>query len=480
MSNTEPAAATFPGDGTDRPSWLAVATGLNTAMLVTYLACKPPQVHTLSWRARLFTSAVYLLIACLAGAAGTWIALSIDTRRQFRQLVLWGARGWIFLPAIMMFLREKSVWAPLVAAFSAALMAAYLYRFTEANRQESHTPTPSQSLEKNLFTTQIRLAPTSWVPFYVSLLLYGAFLSAVAGELEFVTLFLAGSTFLLALEIITALTNKREPDESHKEDIDRSSHLSSLFAAAFFCVFIALTASPAPWRDPLRTWMRVRSNPAPAKQTSSPDHSSSGYRTIVLWPIQKKEKVIPSPPLNNTSTPGNARPWIIPFYGPYWYFKSVGESPGPNARTTHGDPLKVNVHSTDKGPLLMEAHQYLADPVDLTCCREMQVVFRNDTSLGAFAVSISLTDSHSKGKQSQNLGIKSVAPSPADPSPANISPTNKPPGNASSVEETLTFPFPKHGVIKKFDAITVVLLPDAQHRTAGRKVAVERFVMIPN
>jgi len=118
----------------------------------------------------------------------------------------------------------------------------------------------------------------------------------------------------------------------------------------------------------------------------------------------------------------------------------------------------------------MEAHQNLPDPVDLTCCREMQIVFRNDTSLGTLGVGISLTDSHSKGRPSQSLGLKFVAPGPAD----------QPPGSTSPVEETLTFPIPKHGSIKKFDAITVILLPDTKHLTAGRKVAVERFVMIPN
>jgi hypothetical protein len=122
-----------------------------------------------------------------------------------------------------------------------------------------------------------------------------------------------------------------------------------------------------------------------------------------------------------------------PLLRPYWYFKFAGESPGLDARTTRGDPLKVNVRSSDRGPLLLEAHQYLSDPIDLSCCREMQIVFRNDVALGALPVSLSLKDS--ERKLSQNLGIKYVAPSLAD----------QPPGNTSPVEETLVFPFPKTG-----------------------------------
>jgi hypothetical protein len=448
--------------------WLALATGLNLAIAVCNLTCKSPQTHTLSWAARLLSPVVYLLIACLAGAAGTWIMLPRSSRRQFRSLSRCGVRGWVFVPAIILFLQQESVWALLVSVVASALMAASLYRFTEAMPYDAHEiPRSQQYLERSLFATQVRLAPTSCVPFGLSLGLYGAFLSAVAGKIVLVTLLLAASTFLLVLQIKAAHTKK---DQGQSESTGRRTHLYSLIATAFFCAFIAISASSI-WRDPLLGLGRVPSGPTPAKQNSSTDHSSGGYRTIVLWPIQKEEKIIPSPPLNMSAlSPYLGKPWIIPFYGPYWYFKSPGESPGPNTRTTQGDPLKVNVRSTDRDPLLMEAHQHLSNPIALSCCREMQIVFKNAVSLGAFAVSISLTDLHSQGRLSQNLGVKYVVPNPA----------NQGPGNTLPVEQTLVFPFPKHGVIKKFDSITVVLLPDALHRTAGRRVAVERFVMIPN
>jgi hypothetical protein len=451
-----------------RRSWFALATGLNLAIAVCYLTCKPPQNHTLSWPARLLTSAVYLLVASLIGALGTWSVLPRSSQRHFKALALSGVRGWVFVPAIVLFLQYKSLWAPLIAVVSAALMAVYLYGSTDAMpRPALETPRSQQYLQRNLFTSEVRLARTSWVPFGLSLLLYSAALSAIARETELLTLFLALSTFLLVLQITAVQTEVKDPNA----DVGRRPRSYSFIATAFCCVFIALSVSPRVWQDPLLAWKHSPSHPPPAKkQRPPPDHSSSGYRTIVLWPIQKKEKVVPSPHLNNASSRGIAKPWIIPFYGPYWYFKSLGETPGPNARTTRGDPLKVNVRSTDNNQLLMEAHQYLPDSIDITCCREMQIVFRNDLSLGAFAVSISLMDSHSKRTLSQKLGVKFVVPNPADQSP----------GNASPVEESLTFSFPKHGTIKRFDSIIVALLPDANHRTAGRKVAIERFVMVPN
>jgi hypothetical protein len=454
--------------------WFALATGLNLAIVVCYLTCKPPQphtqTHTLSWQARLFTSAVYLLVACLIGALGTWVTLPQSLRRHFRPLALYGIRGWVFVPAIVLFTQYGSIWAPLIAV-APALMAAHLDRFVDAILKPApEVPRSQQYLQRTLFTSEVRLAPTSWLPFGLSLLLYGVLLSVIRREIELLTLFLAACTFLFARQIIAAQTKNEDPDK----EVDRRRPWSYSFIAAAFCfLFLALSVSPHVWQDPLLAWKRPSSSPPPQKKQPTPqERSSSGYRAIVLWPIQKKEKVVPSPPATNASSRGTAKPWVIPFYGPYWYFKSFGETPGPNARTTRGDPLKVNVHSTDKGPLLMEAHQYLPDPVDMTCCREMQIVFRNDASLGAFAVSISLADSHSKGTPTQSLGVKFVSPSPTL--------AGQPTLNPSPIEETLTFPFPIHAAIKKFDAITVVLLPDANQRTAGRKVAVERFVMLPH
>jgi hypothetical protein len=449
-----------------RSGWIAFATGLHLAFAVCYVICKPPQTLTLSWGIRLRISVVYLLIACFVGALGTWIALPHNSRVQLGSLLRCGVRGWIFLPAIMLFLRQSSVWAQLLATLSAMVMALYSLHFAEtAPRGVPEKLRSQQYFEQELFSTQIRLAPTSWVPFDLSLGFYGAFLSAVAGRMVLVTLLLAASTFLLVLQITEASTRK---DQMQSENLKQRFHLYFLIAMAFCSVFIALSASSSASRVPLHGGGGFPSNPALAKKESPKDHSAGGYHIIVLWPPHKEDKIIPSFPRTvDALSAGVAKPWIIPFYGPYWYFKFSGESPGSDAQTTRGDPLKVNVRSTDSGQLLMEAHQNLSAPIDLACCSEMQVVFRNDMSFGAFAIGLSLTDSQKK--LSQSLGVKYVAP---------ISP-ERGSGDASPLEKTLIFALPKHGSIQKFDAITVALLPDAMHLTAGRKVAVERFVMIP-
>jgi len=470
MDDPEVAANSIDDDPVERPSWLAAATGFNCALAFSYLACKPPQAHTLSWTARLLAPASFILLSCLAGTAGTWIALSRERRSQFRDLVRWGARGWVFLPAMMLFLRERSPWAPVLAMLSAALMAAYLVRLTgTASPFAWRAKRPE--VEKDSFITQFHFEGVSWISFTVSLCLYGAVLYAVQGKLAFVTLLLGATVFLLTSQIIAAhLLIRREEEPGHK----RGTRPYSLVAVAFLCAFAAVSVSSRTayllWPRGLFVQPRVQAQSRPVQQASG-KHSSEGYQAIVLWPIRNKEKVISSPPLDlHPGSHGTAKPWAIPFDGPYWYFKIPGESPGPEARTVQGDSLKVNVRSTNSYPLLMEAHQKLADPVLLACCHEIQVVFKNDLAMGATEMGLSLTDSHSAGELTQNLGVQYVA----------LDGTGERSGNSLTTEETLTFAIPKSAKIRSFDQITVILFPDPVHSTLGRKVAIERFVMIPN
>ena len=455
IGNPEVIASTPDRTVNPRRRPLAMILGLILAIVVSYIICQPPRSHTPSLRARLFTAAAYILIACLAGALGTWIALPRHTRHQFRSLTLWGIRCWVFLPSIMIFLREKALWAPIIAFASAVLMALYLSRIPNAT-----TPRSNQEVEKNSFITQLHFEQISAATIAASLCLYGAVVSAMTERAALSTLLLAIGSFLLLSQIIaTQATANRRPSQKPRP--------YALLASAFLCVFVALAVPGQMLHIHLEP--PSASPPKSSKQASQPN-ASAGYRTIVLWPIPKKEKILIAPSTAPDAASGHkATPWVIPFDGPYWYFKFPGESPGPLARNAHGDPLKVNVRSTDRSPLLMEAHQYLPTPVDLSCCRELQVVFRNDASLGVSQVGILLTNSHAKSKSSQSLGIRPIT---------SVNPGQLP-QSPSPIEETVTFPIPRPATIKQFDQITVALLPRSPYATAGRKVAIEKFIMVP-
>ena len=436
---------------TRRRGWYALATGLNTAFVISYLICKPPS-HTLSLATRLVAPVIFIAVATIAGIFGTWMMLPTGEHDQLRTLSRIGLRGWIFLPTIALFLHQGSPLAPLIAIISATLIAISIHRVTAS------TPEPIKP-QPNLFTTEIQISPSSWLPLALSLCLYASFAAATQKEIELVTLLLSIWTLVVTLQITAA-----QPTTSTQQSATNSRPYS-LIVTAVLCAFIALSLSANIWHDSYLGWSGAHPS-GPKNPIATTNRPSTGYQTIVLWPLKKPEKVIPSPPVHiDPLAPGTGKAWIIPFYGPYWYFKVPGETPGPNSQTTHADPLKAKIVSTDRLPLLMDAHQYLATPIDLNCCREMQVVFRNDPTLGALAVALSLTNSQTK--RSQNLGIKLVTPTQHS-------------GPASPTEETLIFSFPKSAAITKFDAITVTLVSTPTHSTAGRRVAIEKFIMIPN
>ena len=445
--------------------WVALATGLNLAFLVCMLLCKAPDALALSWPSRLLTAFFDLGVASLFGVFGTRLVLLSSSGGYLRSLLLCGARGWVFLPAIALFLQQGSLWAPLLAIVAAALMASYLSRFLLLDREPEIVR--SQQAAQDMFTVEVAVAPASWVPLGLSCCFYGVFLAALADRMLLEMVLLATGTLLLVLQVNAQRDRAGSAfEQGQGEKFPQGARLAVWTTVAFCCTLLSLSESRALYM-PFLYWHRATFGPKVVKQSSASDHASGGYHTIVLWPLQKKEKTIIAPREQSAGTSsGLTRPWSIPFDGPYWYFQFAAESPGPNSRTAHGDPLKANVRSTDEGALLMEAHQHLSQPLDLTCCRAIQIVLKNDVTLGAFAVGLSLTDSHAKGVRSQSLGVKI-----ADPGAAH--------GGTSPIEQVLSFPFPKHRLIRSFDAVTVSLLPDAKHRTIGRKVAIERFILMP-
>jgi hypothetical protein len=433
--------------------WLAMATGLNLAFAICVLVCKPPWPHGLSWPGRFRAATVYIALSCVAGAFGIWLAMPRRSGGEFRVLMRGALRGWVFLPSIALLLQRQSFFAQVIASAAAILMAVYLFPFTDegalAGDVEEHR-------RGELFETEVPIGSSSWTPFCISLLGAAAVAVAVAGRMMLATLLLATAIYLLSLGVANVLKKIEQTGDKQ----DRAERIHILITVAFLCVLFGLS-NPAVLQNPL--FARFGILAAPKAPVTKALTTSTGYQTIVLWPLEKAKKtVLHFPTKSKAPGSGSSEPLVIPFYGPYWYFKFQGETPGANARSSKGDPLKVNVHSTDERPLLMEAHQRLVEPIETARCEEIQVVVTNDASLGAFAVGVTLTDSGWKGKASLNLGTQNAS-----------APTS------GQAEETLTFSFPKRSALKRFDSITVTFLPDAHHATSGRKAAVEKFVVIP-
>ena len=166
-----------------------------------------------------------------------------------------------------------------------------------------------------------------------------------------------------------------------------------------------------------------------------------------------------------------AKPLIIPFDGPYWYFKAPMTGPGPKAHVTFGEPTKANVRSTNWMPLRMEAHQNLGLPIDLDCCREIDMKVTNaDNRAGRIDIALVLTDAASPGRKQMMLGDEPVVSS------IGVRTTTQ---DRAPVTETLRFAIPKAAGLRRFDEIDVIVQPSVERAKLGSRVAVEEFELVP-
>jgi hypothetical protein len=197
------------------------------------------------------------------------------------------------------------------------------------------------------------------------------------------------------------------------------------------------------------------------------------YVGVILWPPKKKKPEI-VPPQPKAPMAGNgvkAKPLIIPFDGPYWYFKAPAAGPGANAHVTFGEPTKANVRSTNWMPLRMEAHQNLGLPIDLDCCREIDMKVTNaDNRAGRIDIALVLTDTSSRKGRQVMLGDEPVLSSME----ATGTPKDKQP-----VTETLRFAIPRAVAQGRFDEIDVIVQPSVERAKLGSRIAVDEFELVP-
>lgn len=203
------------------------------------------------------------------------------------------------------------------------------------------------------------------------------------------------------------------------------------------------------------------------------DDLEDSYVSVILWPKLPKDAriVAPPPPARVTSVAHLSKPLVIPFEGVYWYLQSPAKTPGRNAHVTQGNPAKINIHSTDWHPLIMEAHQRLSSSIDSGCCRELDLSIVNaDNRPGEIRIAVELIDSSAHHAQSEDLGVRPVLSS----MPPEFS-LSRPP-----TSEVLKYPMPTNPAIHQFNEIEVVFLPSRERSLGGAQIAIRSFRLIPS
>lgn len=198
-----------------------------------------------------------------------------------------------------------------------------------------------------------------------------------------------------------------------------------------------------------------------------------GDNGIVLWGEKQSytKLVAPTPILPNAlANNGNANPLIIPFDGVYWFFKFPDVQPPSDSRQAHASPENVDIRSTDRRPLSIEAYDHLANLIDLDCCSRIQIAIRNaDRYPETVSLELVLLNTTFPNHPFVSLGratVNSTHPWNLYEKPAPIS-------------ETLSFVIPARHSLKSFDEMKIVFLLDPARADAGAKIAIDHFVLIP-
>ncbi|MGB9455836.1 MAG: hypothetical protein WCB12_07330 [Bryobacteraceae bacterium] len=186
---------------------------------------------------------------------------------------------------------------------------------------------------------------------------------------------------------------------------------------------------------------------------------------VILWPEVMPETTLVAPILSGTSFSVHAtRPLGIPFSGEYWMFRAPNTRPPYGSLFRRGSPAWLAFSTTDHAPLEMEAHHRLDQPIDLRCCRTIQVAIWNaDHYPGTVALELILIDTGRRGRPSQSLGT----------SPVRSSPGSLP------VRETLEFSIPAAPELRRFDEFEILFHRDRNRIDKSAHIEIERFVLIP-
>ncbi|MDX2150019.1 MAG: hypothetical protein SFV54_04740 [Bryobacteraceae bacterium] len=162
---------------------------------------------------------------------------------------------------------------------------------------------------------------------------------------------------------------------------------------------------------------------------------------------------------HNTPSTRARPPASVPFTGEYWIFPQGRLRPPKSALVERDTPLSFVFTAVDQTRLLMQARQRLGAPIRLRCCSAIEVALRNEDSRPDLVkVGVSLASSEPGRAGRQQLALLPL------------------PGTKDVL---LHFPMPRQTAIDEFDEIVVEfdLYGARRHRSA--KLEIESFTLVP-
>jgi hypothetical protein len=203
-----------------------------------------------------------------------------------------------------------------------------------------------------------------------------------------------------------------------------------------------------------------------------PGRLGGTFRGVILLTEPVDQTVVPPPPdvKREAARMKPANPFSIPFFGVYWMFRFPEREPPPGSYVTRGSPLKSVFRTPDRFALTEEARQHFGSPMELSCCRTIQIAVRNADPLWRYmGLELVLRDTASPGKPEVSLGEQMVG----------IGPDWMKDEHAGPVETVLNFEVPRDARIREFDEATIRFRVRGPVSGASAKLEIERFTFIP-
>jgi hypothetical protein len=469
------------------PRWLPPAGGLFAAGLVAAFVSHLPLVHTLSPGEIIGLAVENVLEVFLSSAGVVSILCAIrpcPTGLATRRLIVRTALAALWLAPLALFIRENSLWAMVIVA----LFATQAVKFFRSLQDQ---PEPTDREESPLLCHSAAFGPAQSSAFWQQGPGAAATLCAEAGAIAAFAGYPFASALLVGIAFAVwtwSFTKGAEtaPGQAH-------SSQSSSRPLSMICLAVLITAAglisylPHSFRIPgfgVPSRYHARQGFPQGEPRGQPRHertsegsiapASEGDPGIVLWPEKQTltKLVAPTPVFGNgllTSRRGG-KPLEIPFEGVYWFFKAPDQHPPRTSLQAHGSPELLNIHSTDRRPLKMEAHEHLGSMLNLDCCGKIQIAIRNaDPYSETVSLELILINSSLPGKPSQSLGSALV----------KSKRTWKLYGEQPPTRETLSFVIPPNPAIRRFDEVKIVFRLDAFRADDGPKIAIDHLVLVP-
>ncbi len=461
-----------------------VGAGLMNALIAGFLLCRLPDSHAPSFSLLCVRAGFYVLAGVLAGICGTYLywknpasPFSVREPLPFGVFVLTCARGWVWVPAMVILSEQLSTATAIIATIGALALTSGVRRVSFAVfAADSHRdPTVKQS-RANLFVESLYLPYVEPYGYVIAICLYGGGAALFTRSHHTAALLLAFAAAVFTWKKTTPQSAGLDWGKERKRAVLR---LAAFAIPALLVTAWALLDGVAHRNHMAAVSAAVRADAgdkdaddsAGRPQNDKTSVGSSGYESVILWPSLKKEPV--PPPIsveNNLLAPGTKEPLVIHFNGPYWYLQPPNKIPGRRAHLAKGTPLALEIHSSNSIALVMDAHQYLSAPIRISRCREIAVEVANrDNTLGAISLGVMLSDGASVKNPTLYLGEQPIVSAQMGHFSIKSAP----------VFETLHFSIPPDAKIKKFNEITVLILPDIEHQFDAPKIAIEQFELFP-